>query len=117
MDEAIELELVRAKDDRRLYTLADVGSLRLEGFFGRNATAEVGAQRWSFRRSVWSRAIEATDEAGHRVGAFHGRLLSSGGTVAWGSREYPLRKASMWRERYALADGERELALFDVKAW
>jgi hypothetical protein len=117
MTAAIELELVRAKGDRRHYTLADVGSLRLEGLFGRNASAEAGGQRWSFRRSVWSRAIEATDQAGQSVGAFRGRLLSSGGAVAWGPREYVLRKASMWHERYALTDGERELALFDVKTW
>jgi hypothetical protein len=117
MTDPIELELVRTKSDRRLYALADVGTLRLEGIFGRNATAEAGPERWSLRRSAWTRAIEAVDGAGEMVGEFHGRLLSSGGTLHWKTHEYTLRKASVWRERYALADSDRELALFDVKAW
>ena len=33
------------------------------------------------------------------------------------SRELELRPASAWRSRYALADGDRELAIFDGKGW
>src|SRR4051812_35341815 len=32
-------------------------------------------------------------------------------------RELTLRPASSWRERYALAEGERELVLIDGKSW
>jgi hypothetical protein len=37
--------------------------------------------------------------------------------LRWADRELTLRPASGWRERYALAEGERELALFDCKGW
>jgi hypothetical protein len=37
--------------------------------------------------------------------------------VRWGDRELELRPASRRRERYALADGDRELATFDGKGW
>ncbi len=37
--------------------------------------------------------------------------------MRWGDRELALRAASNWRERYALADGDRELATFDGKGW
>ena len=32
-------------------------------------------------------------------------------------RELALRPASRWRERYALADGDHELAVFDGRGW
>jgi|tagenome__1003787_1003787.scaffolds.fasta_scaffold20857862_3 hypothetical protein len=116
LGEGRELELVRSRDDRRLYVIADVGSIRLEGLFGRNASVEAGGERWTFRRATWTRTIEAVDASGV-FGAFHGRLLNSGGSLRWGEREYTLRKASVWREHYALVDGDRELALFEVRAW
>ena len=37
-----DLELTRSRDDRRLYELAGLGTLRLEGLFSRRATAEAG---------------------------------------------------------------------------
>jgi hypothetical protein len=37
--------------------------------------------------------------------------------VRWDDRELALRPASMWRERYALASGDRELAIIDGKGW
>ena len=33
------------------------------------------------------------------------------------SASWNLRPASAWRSRYALADGERELAVLDGKGW
>jgi len=115
----IELELTRTPGDRRLYSLAGVGTLRLEGFFSRNATAEAEASGgWCFsRRGLWQRIMQATDMAGNVVGEFVPRGLRRGGTLGWAGRELTLRPASSWRERYALADGERELVLIDGTSW
>jgi hypothetical protein len=114
---ATELELVRSKGDRRLYELADVGTLRLEGIFRRSAIAEADSERWTLRRRLWTGGIVASDATGATVGEFMTRLFGSGGTLHWHGREFKLRRASVWRERYGLAEGERELALFDVKPW
>jgi hypothetical protein len=37
--------------------------------------------------------------------------------VHWKQRALELRPASRWRERYALAEGDQELALLDGKSW
>ena len=37
--------------------------------------------------------------------------------MRWAGRELTLRPASSWRERYALADGDRELAVLEGKGW
>ena len=60
---------------------------------------------------------EASDATGAVVGSFDPRTLRRGGALAWRGREFELRPASAWRERYALADGERELAVLDGKSW
>jgi hypothetical protein len=117
MSAPIELELVRAKGDRRLYALGGVGTLRLEGVFGWNATATAGSASWRISRGILTRRIEAIDALGEVIGDFHGRLLSSGGALRWGTRELTLRRSSVLRERYALADGVHELAHFEVKSW
>ena len=113
-----ELELTRSDQDRRSYTLGDLGSLRLEGFWSRSATAEANGRSWRFvTRGVLSRRSEATDPAGTVVGSFEPRGFRRGGEVRWAGRELALRAASAWRERYALADGDRELGVFDGRGW
>lgn len=113
-----DLELTRSPDDRRLYVLADVGTLRLHGFASRSAIAEAGGTAWRIaRRGWWPRLIEATDSTGTAVGVFTPRGLRRGGRVIWVGRELTLRPASSWRERYALADGSRELAVIEGKGW
>jgi hypothetical protein len=80
--------------------------------------AEAGGARWRIgRRRFWQRVIQATDGTGTAVGEFEPRGLRRGGTLRWAGRELTLRPASSWRERYALADGDRELAVFDGKGW
>jgi hypothetical protein len=114
----IDLELTRSPEDRRLYVLQGIGTLRLEGWASRRATAQTGSDSWRIaRRGFWQRVIEAADAAGTAVGAFEPRTLHRGGTVRWDDRELALRPASMWRERYALTSGDRELAILDGKGW
>ena len=111
-----DVELTRTREDRGLYALEGVGTLRLEGLFSTRAVAEAGGRRWEFARRGFWRQLQASDEAGVVVGAFAGRLRG-GGTVTWDGRELALRRASVWRERYALSDGDRELALFEARSW
>jgi len=113
-----ELELTRTPNDRRLYVLEGVGTLRLEGFGSRTATAEAAGMSWRLARPQWwQRGIQATDQMGAEVGEFEPRTIRRGGALRWGNQELLLRPASAWRERYALADGDRELALLDGKGW
>ena len=110
----VDLELTRTPQDRRLYALEGVGTLRLQGFASRGATAQADAQRWTIRRrGFWQRRIDANDEVGTTVGTFEPHSLRRGGTVRWDGSTFTLRAASSWRERYALADGAREVALLD----
>ena len=111
-----DLELKRTSSNRRLYSLEGVGTLHLEGLTSRTATAEAAGTSWRIaRRGFWRRVIQATDATGTEVGKFEPRGLRRGGTLRWAGRELTLRPASRWRERYALADGDRELALLDGK--
>jgi hypothetical protein len=113
-----DLELKRTAGDRRLYALEGVGTLRLIGLASRAALAEASGKRWRFgRHGFWRRAVLATDETGTEVGEFEPRGLRRGGRLRWAGRELALRPASSWRERYALAEGDRELAILDGKGW
>jgi hypothetical protein len=113
-----ELALTRSRDDRRVYEVDGVGALRVGGLFSRSVTAEAGGSSWTFdRRGFWSRTMEACDATGAVAGSFDPRTIRRGGTLRWGGRELALQPASKWRERYALLDGERELALLDGKGW
>jgi hypothetical protein len=118
-DSMTELELTRTKEDRRIYALGDLGTLRVSGFWFRSATAQAGHRTWDITGSgVWRRIIRATDEAGAVVGEFTPRGgLRRGGSLRWGDRTYDLRPASSWRERYAMVDAEREVAVLDGKGW
>jgi hypothetical protein len=112
----VELELRRSEDDRGLYALEGVGTLRLDGAFRSGATAESGGRSWRFARAGFWRRLQATDGTGTLVGAFERRLVRAD-SVVWEGREHGLGRASVWRERYALLDGDREIAILDGKAW
>jgi hypothetical protein len=113
-----ELVLSRTRDDRKVYALEGVGTLQLRGWSGRSATAEAGGRSWELDRSGLLRTVvTASDSAGAPVGEFRANGLRRGGKVTWGGRRLELGPASMWRERYALADGDRELAVFEGKGW
>jgi hypothetical protein len=118
-----DLELTRTPEDRRRYTLDGVGTVRHNGFLSRTATAEANGRTWQFAgRGFWRRGVIARDAAGTIVGEFEPRGMRRGGRVRWADRELTLRPASAWRDcvrrapgrdRYALADGERELAVLE----
>jgi hypothetical protein len=113
-----ELELKRAPDDRRLYELDGVGTLRIEGIWPKAATAEDGKSSWRIeRRGFWKRVMRATDAAGTPIGEFTPRGRRGGGPLHWTDHEFELRRASGWRDRYALVDEDRELAVLDGKGW
>jgi len=113
-----ELELTRSAGDRRLYTLAGVGTVRVKGWASQRASAEARGRSWEMaRRGLWRPVMEATDAAGTPVGRFSARGMRRGGTLRWIGRELTLRPASRWRERYALADGDHELAVIEGKGW
>jgi hypothetical protein len=113
-----ELELTRTPHDRRLYSLGDVGTIRLEGLFSNDATARADNDTWRLtRRGLWQRVIHATDHVGAIVGEFRPRDIRRGGTLRWAGRELQLRPVSALRERYALHERGRDLAVLDGKSW
>jgi hypothetical protein len=114
----VDLELTRVPRDRRLFELPGVGTLRLKGLGSRAAIATAHGATWRMGRPrFWLGDVEAVDAAGTTIGSFRPRALRRGGTLVWADREMVLRPASQWRERYALAKGERELAIFEGKGW
>jgi hypothetical protein len=113
-----ELELTRTKDDRRLYSLEGVGTLHLQGLLTSAADASAGGTSWRFvRRGFWRRAVVATNAAGAPAGEFEPNTLRRGGSLRWKGRRLALRPAAIFRERYALVDGDEELAVIEGKAW
>ena len=84
----------------------------------RSATGEAGGRSWRFsRRGFWGRAVEASDLEGARVGKFVPSGFRGGGALRWRDHGLVLRPSSRWRERYALVDGDRELAVVDGTGW
>ena len=66
-----DFELTRAQGDRRLYSLDGVGTLRLEGFSCRAATAEANGTSWRIARNgLLHRRLAATYATGATVGEF-----------------------------------------------
>src|SRR5215210_7486361 len=105
-----DLELIRSPHDRRLYELGHADTVRLVGWAARVASAETAdGRRYDVaRRGVFRPGVDATDATGTAVGRFSARGMR---------RVMELRPASRWRERYALAEGDRELAVFEGKGW
>jgi hypothetical protein len=112
------LELTRTPEDRRVYSLEGIGTLQILGWLGRSATAQAGGRTWRISsRGLFRRITVATNPAGGTSGEFEPNTMRRGGRLAWAGEEFALRPASVWRERYALVDGDRELATFEGKGW
>ena len=61
LDEMTELGLRRSHDERRLYTLEGVGTIRFEGVASRTATARSQRESWRIaRRGLLRQRVEAT---------------------------------------------------------
>jgi hypothetical protein len=113
-----ELRLTRDAHDRRLFRLDGVGSVRLLGWTSRRGEAEADGRSWSFeRRGLVRTQVIAADSAGTVVGAFERRTWRRGGSLRWNDRALRLEPASAWRERYALTEDGRELALLAARSW
>ena len=113
-----ELELTRDPEDRHRYVLEGVGSLRLEGWSRRRATLDAAGRSWQAGPAgFWKRRVEATDAAGSPAAEFEPRTVRRGGILRVGARELQIAPASRWKERYALKDGERELAVLEARSW
>jgi hypothetical protein len=107
-----EFALTRAPGDRRLYVLANIGTVRLpEGWRSPRGRVEGNGRTWEIARG------QAIDETGTIVGSFQAKIFRSGGILRWIDRELKLRRVMSWRPRYVLADGEQELAVFERKVW
>ncbi len=113
-----ELVLTRSRDDRKRFDLEGAGSVRLGPWYRGGATILAGDELLEVeRRGILRRTIEARDAAGGVVGRFGPQGWRRGGPLWWDGRELALAPSSFWRERYALVDGDRELALLDGKGW
>jgi hypothetical protein len=111
----MNLALTRTPGDRKLYALADVGTLRLQGMLGRRALARTDEHTWRILRRGFRRRLQAVELSGELFGSFAPGM--TGGALTWRGRRYALRPSGVWRQRYALADRDEELAFFEVKSW
>ena len=89
-----DLELTRTSAGRHLYALEGVGTLRLDGLFGRAATANTAGSTWRFsRRGFWG-LMEVTDPAGRAVGTFEPRGRRGGRCVGASASSLSVRRVA-----------------------
>jgi hypothetical protein len=112
------VQLTRAPDDPRLYSLCNVGTLRLSGWTARAATVEADGLTWRItRRGIWQPVVQAADTTGAVVGEFRGRT-HRGGELRWFDRRLSLRPDRFWREqRYVLIENGRSFATIEGRGW
>jgi hypothetical protein len=115
------LQLTRSGDDQRLYALDGLGTLRLdspEGQRSRLATAAAGERRWHLAHvGPFMNTIHAVDATGAVVGRYDDAGIREGGGLLWSRRTFALRCASRWKDRYALVEGENEIAMISARTW
>jgi hypothetical protein len=113
-----EFQLTRDPGDRRLYVLASIGTIHLpKGWRSRGGRVEANGRTWEVALGRPRHVQHATDETGTIVGRFQPHILRRGGTLRWIDRELKLRPVTRWRwhPRYTLADGDHELAVFELR--
>ena len=115
-----ELELTRAREDRRTYRLEGIGSLRRTALFSSAtiATSESG-DTWELRqRGLTGRRADAVAGDGTTAGEFDTeRFVDHGGTLTWRGAAFSVRSTRSWATQYTLADGDRDLLVVDVRGW
>ena len=114
-----ELKLTRTSNDRRLYTLEGIGTIRRDGgIFSNSFIAEAAGHSWRFAgRGLLQRVLEATAPDGTVVGRFVPKQIRRGGPFDWGARRLVLHPASLGREKYVLKDGDGDLVAVEGRAW
>lgn len=113
-----ELQLARSADDRQLYELAGIGTLRMVGTLAPSGLAQAGERAWQITwRGIFRNIIRACDESGQLVGEWQAFRLQRNGPLHWSGRVLTLRSEAAVRNRWALLDGERRLATFGGKGW
>lgn len=111
--------LTRDPEDKKRYVLDGVGALRRHGRLSSAATlTAVDGSAWEARRQGWRMRPVFTDPVGGEAARFaSSRAFKRGGELVVGSASYSLRPSSRWKERYALARGEQELATIEAGGW
>jgi hypothetical protein len=115
-----DLELIRTREDRKLYALPGVGNLRVGGWLSRRVEASTGGEAYTFdKRGLLGSVFTAHDASGAQIAEFRPRTIKRGGTVVWRGTEWQLRPAAAFKERYALTrpDDEQELATVEGRGW
>jgi hypothetical protein len=111
------LELTRSSEGRRVYRLADRGTLRLNGLLMRSATVEADGATFTIEReSFWTRAVRATDADG-LVGRFEPRTVRRGGVLEWRGVEHMLEPAALIAQRYSLEREGKVIAVVQARGW
>jgi hypothetical protein len=93
---------------------AVLGTLKLSGVFGREATAECAGRRWRFRRgSLIRREVRVLDENDRPVALYRGRLLGGGELRMETGDVLHWRAFGFWRRTWGFTrDGGDPLVLF-----
>jgi hypothetical protein len=114
-----QLTWVQPKWYRRTYELrgedAPLGSLQWESAWRSAALAEVGSERWRFRRGGVFRPSTAVIDAGSgaQAGIFEGGWNGAGILTLAAGRVYTWRKANWWGTRWEWTDAAgTRVALF-----
>ena len=103
-------------EDRGSYTLDGVGALAWRA--SRAGGDDRGRGRtWQAARRGFGVICRRHRRRGALVAEFERQRVRSGGTLRDGASEREIAPASTWKQRYALRDGERELALLGAKGW
>ena len=115
-----ELRLTRSPEDRKLFVLAGVGTIRNGRWFKRSAElcAETG-DSWQVDRKGFRARPVFTDGVGGEPARFeaYGTFKRGGRLEIAGAGTYELKPASHFKERYALSAEGREPATIEASGW
>jgi hypothetical protein len=111
----IEMQVTRARDDRRRYGLDEQAWWRRESWRSYTSHAVVDGRRLRFSRTgLFGRVATAEDAATGEVVA---EWRSRGGRVSANGAELRLRRAGRWKSAWALANDTSELVRLETRGW
>jgi len=115
-----ELRLTRSPEDRKLFVLAGVGTIRNGSWFKRSAElcGETG-DSWQVDRKGFRARPVFTDGVGGEPARFeaYGTFKRGGRLAIAGGAMYELKPSSHFKERYTLAAEGRELVTLEAGGW